>query len=533
MLNRGSRRIGAATAFIAGAMLALTGCAAGVADSESGDSDELTVAITSYPSSWDQDFVAYDLLALMLHKNVYPFMVDYGVTEVDGAPILDTENIIPTWAESFESDDDQTWTLKIREDATFPSGNPVTAEDVKWSKDRAFEAQANVAGVYSMIGLTSPDQIVVEDDHTVVFEQEWPSALSAQIQAISLFVYDSELVQEHATDDDPWAQEWVAQNPADGGYFVVNEFTPGQEIVLTANPDYPLDEAGIETVRFQVVADTSSAGVMLSQGDVDIAMGLSSSEIDDLEGTDGIEIVSAPNNDLVQVTLNTQAEPFDSLEVRQALAYAMPYKQIIDSVYGGEARQTKSLVPIDMPGYDESHFPYEQDLNRAEELLNDAGVDGFEVEFAYPSENVEQEQIAILVQDALSDLGITVTPAPLDPATLGERRAAHDLDMQISSGQNWVNDVEYLVNNQYKSDAFLNYSEYSSSVVDELVEEARTVTDPEQREALWVDVQRELSEELPAIPLAQPDYRLPVAEGVEGFVQPVDGLVRFNTFTTN
>lgn len=532
--SRMVRRLVSAAAASTAAALIFTGCAAAVQDESSAKADELTVAITAYPSSWDQDFVAFDLVALMFHKNVYPFMVDYEVAEVDGGQILDTENIIPTWAESFESEDGQNWVLKIREGAKFPSGNPVTADDVKWSKDRAFAAKANVAGVYSMIGLSSPDQIKVVDDRTVRFEQEWPSALSAQIQAIGLFVYDSKMLQEHATNEDPWAQDWVAQNPADGGYYVVSDFTPGQEIVLTANPDYPADNAAqIETIRFKVVSDSASAAVQLREGDVDLAMGLSSPEIDDLDGVDGVEILSAPNNDLLQVTMNTQIAPFKDVDVRLALAYAMPYDQIIESVYGGEARRPKSLVPIDMPGYDESYFKYEQDLDKAKGMLKAAGADGLAMDFVYQAESAEQERIAILVKDALSNIGVTVTPTPLDPATLGERRAAGDIPIQITSGQNWVNDVEYLVNNQYKTGAFLNYSHYSNATIDGNVEAARTVTDPAERAELWGGIQEQFANEVPAIPLAQPNFRLPVRSKVSGFVQPVDGLLRFNYFTLN
>ncbi|MEU6727148.1 ABC transporter substrate-binding protein [Nonomuraea wenchangensis] len=108
----------------------------------------LRIAVSSYISSWDQDFVGFDLTALMLYKNVFPYLIDYGVKDVGGSQILDSENITPTFAESFEPDaDNKVWTLKLRKGVKFASGNEMTAADVKWSKDRAFAAQANVAGV--------------------------------------------------------------------------------------------------------------------------------------------------------------------------------------------------------------------------------------------------------------------------------------------------------------------------------------------------------------------------------------------------
>jgi hypothetical protein len=88
----------------------------------------LRIAVPSYPSSWDQDFVGFDPVALMLYKNVFPYLIDYGVTTVDGAEISDTENIIPTFAESFEPDaENRVWTLRLRQGVTFASGNELTA----------------------------------------------------------------------------------------------------------------------------------------------------------------------------------------------------------------------------------------------------------------------------------------------------------------------------------------------------------------------------------------------------------------------
>jgi peptide/nickel transport system substrate-binding protein len=365
----------------------------------------------------------------------------------------------------------------------------------------------------------------------VQFDQAYASALTEQIQAISLFIYDSELMKEHATDADPWATDWAAQNPTDGGYYVVSDTTANQEIVLTANPDYLGDNpSNIETIRFTVVSDSAAASVLLEEGDVDVALGLSTSEIADLDGADGVDVISAPSNQMVYLPINTTSETLSDPLVRQAIAQAIPYDEIIDTVYGGEARRPKSIVPIDMPGYTEDGFPYDEDLDAASALMEEAGVSDLTIELGYAAESGEQEQIAILVQDALSQIGITVELSPLDSATLGERRAAKDLDMQIASGQQWVNDVEYLMAG-WTTGGFTNYANYSSATVDGLVDEASATTDADERNELWAELQTEFANDVPVIPLAQPNFSLPVRDNVGGFVQPVDGLIRFNTFT--
>ena len=76
----------------------------------------LRIGVPNYPASWDQDYGAFDPVALTLYKNVYPYMVDYGVTEIDGAPVLDTTNIVPSIAESWTPDEEgREWTLVLKD----------------------------------------------------------------------------------------------------------------------------------------------------------------------------------------------------------------------------------------------------------------------------------------------------------------------------------------------------------------------------------------------------------------------------------
>ncbi|MFV2010883.1 MULTISPECIES: ABC transporter substrate-binding protein [unclassified Micromonospora] len=518
-----------------GAFLFATGaCASGSGTDGSDDAspgtsaDTLRIAVSSYLSSWDQDFVGFDPVALMLYKNVFPYMIDYGVTEVDGSRILDTENVMATFAESFEPNADQTvWTLKLRQGVTFASGNEMTAADVKWSKDRAFAAQANVAGIYRTIGLTEPDQVTVVDDYTVQFTQAFPSALTRQIQAISLYVFDSEEAKKHATDADPWATEWFTNNAPTGGYFNVERAVQGQEIVLTANEGYPgPDPAQTTTIRISVVPAAANQRLQLEAGDIDVALGIGQRDIADLKNTDGVKVISAASNEQVAIQMSVTTAPFDNVDVRKALAHAVPYDQIINNVYGGDARPTKSLVPLDMPGYDERGYPYGYDPDAARAALAAAGVDQISSELVYATDNDTQQQIAVLVQSEARKVGIELELVPLDPATLAERRQQKNIPLQITAGQLWVNDVEYMLATSFVEGANLNYSNYVNPELEEIYERSHTVVDPAERNELWLRVQEILAADVPWAILCQPNFNLPVREDVAGWVQPMDGLAR-------
>lgn len=485
----------------------------------------LRIAVSSYLSSWDQDFVGFDLTALMLYKNVFPYMVDYGVTDAGGSKILDTQSITPTFAESFEpSADQKTWTLKLRKGVTFASGNELKAADVKWAKDRAFAAQANVAGIYRTIGLTEPGQVQVVDDYTVTFTQAFPSALTRQIQAISLYVFDSVEAKKHATDADPWAKDWLAKNAPTGGYFNVTKATQGQEIVLEANKGYTgPDPAKTATIRIAVVADGSNQRLQLQNGDIDVALGIGQRDIADLKKTDGITVVSAASNEQVAIQMSVTTAPFDDVNVRKALAYAVPYEQIIANVYGGDARPTKSLVPLDMPGYDEGGYPFTYDVEKAKAALGGKAISS---ELVFETDNATQQQIAVLVQSEARKAGIELKLTPLDPATLAGRRQQKNIPLQLTSGQLWVNDVEYMLATSFVKGAALNYSNYTNAEIEQIYEKSHTTVDGAARLALWKRVQEVFAAEVPWVIICQPNFNLPVRSSVSGWVQPMDGLAR-------
>ncbi|WP_283133965.1 ABC transporter substrate-binding protein [Rhizohabitans arisaemae] len=524
------------------ALLLATGCAAGTKAGGAGApatagagtaaggaaASTLRIAVNSYISSWDQDFVGFDLIGLMLHKNVFPYMIDYGVKDVAGGRILDTTAVGPTFAESFEPDaDNKVWTLKLRKGVKFASGNEMTAKDVKWSKDRAFAAKANVAGIYRLIGLTKADQVEIVDDYTVRFRQEFPSALTRQIQAIALYVFDSEEAKKHATDADPWAKEWFAKNAPTGGYFNVEKAVQGQEIVLAANTGYPGPDAPkTAKIRLSVVPAASNQRLQLEKGDIDIALGIAQRDIKDLKNAEGIKVISAPSNAQLTIQMSVTTAPFDDPKVRQAFAHAVPYEQIIANVYGGEARACKSFVPLDMPGYVDTGYPYTHDVAKAKQLLAEAGKTSVGSELVYESGNEEQQQLAVLVQSEARKAGIELKLTSLDPATFGERREKRNIPLQVTMGELWVNDVEYMLGTSFVKDANLNYSNYNNPEIEQIFEQSHTVVEESERAKLWLKVQEILARDVPWVIVCQPNFNLPVRAEVAGWVQPMDGLAR-------
>lgn len=490
--------------------------------------ETLTMAIPADTGGWDYDYLAFDLIGLALLKNTYPHVLDYGVKEVAGGRIHDTETVLPVFAESWEPNADQTeWTLVLKRGLKFPSGNPFTARDVKWSKDRAFAAKANVAGLYRIIGLTEPDQVELVDDYTVKFHQPAASSMASQIQIICLYVFDSELLKSHATADDPWAKDWVNRTPQLGGAFNVSRYEPGQEIVMDSNPDFPAGAPAIPRVRFQVIPSPANRRLLLENGDIDIAHGLSRRDIADLRANPAINVISAPSNEFWFVPMSNTIAPFDNPKVRAALAHAVPYEQIIASVFNGAARRSQSPVPLDMPGSSPAGYPFDTDPAKAKAMLADAGFpNGFETEMVIVADDQERQRIAILLQAAFKEIGVTVNISSVDPGTMQTRNRERSIPLQVASGQMWVNDVEYLISTALSETGFLNYASYKNPAMDAVAAKLHGTVDPAERQALYDEAQALLAADVPWIVLCQPNFELPVRAGLAGWVQPVDGLFR-------
>jgi peptide/nickel transport system substrate-binding protein len=488
---------------------------------------KLTIAVPNAPASWDQDYIAFDLTGLALDKNYYPYMVDYGVKTLAGAAIQNTSQVLPIFAESWTSSKDgRVWTLKVRKGLSFPSGNPLTATDIKWSKDRAFAAKANVAGVYSLIGLTEPGQVKQLDDYTVQFTQSYPSALSSAVQVISLYAFDSKLMMQHATKADPWAKQWASQNPTSGGVYNVTAHSSSQ-ITLAANQGFPgHPKPSVQTVDLVVTPSSASQRLELQNGAIDIATGLSSADIRSLKGVSGVSVLGGPNNAFNFIAMDVTHPPFDDVKVRQALAWAIPYQAIISTVYGGAARLSKSIVPLDMPGMSPVGYPYSYDPDKAKSLLSAAGQSGLSAELVIGEGVPDQQQIAILVQNALKQVGVDLTITPLDPATLNERRSKKSIQMQIGNGQYWVNDVQYMVGTSLLPTGYLNYSNYSNPQVTALYNKSAHTADQSKRLGYFHQLQVILGKDVPWLMIGQPNFALPVRSTVTGWVQPVDGLFR-------
>ena len=243
---------------------------------------------------------------------------------------------------------DMSATFKLKKNAVFHDGTPVTAKDVKWSLDRAVTVGGFPSFQMKAGSLETPEQFVVVDDHAVRVDFLRKDRLTIPDLAVIVpCVMNSELVKKHATEKDPWGLEYTKQNTAGGGAYRVVKWTAGTEVVYERNDKW----AGgpppkIRRIVWRMVPSSGNRRALLERGDADVSYDLPNKDLAELRNVGKLSIISTPySNGIQYIGMNVKTPPFDNLKVRQAVAYAIPYQKIMDAVLFGLAKPTYGAPP--------------------------------------------------------------------------------------------------------------------------------------------------------------------------------------------
>jgi peptide/nickel transport system substrate-binding protein len=231
------------------------------------------------------------------------------------------------------------------------------------------------------------------------------------------------------------------------------------------------------------------------------------------------------------IELNCTIPPFDKKEVRQAVAYATPYQDILDQIYLGQAGPAKSLVPTGMPTSDGSTNKYALDLDKAKQLLAAGGYpDGNglpEIKLTISADDVQREAVAILMKDSLGKIGMNVTIEKLPYAQYNQLEQSSQLQMWTDEWISWVNDPYYHLFWLAQSTSPSNYPKFKSDRIDELITSMTLAPASAERDAGSKEMQAILIEESPYILLCQPNWIVYFRKDIQGYVYYNDELPRY------
>ena len=417
---------------------------------------------------------------IMLSRQVYEPL--YWINdEGEEIPMLATEYSV--------SEDGLTWTFQLREGVTFQNGDPLTAQDVVYSYERCFD------NAYMQEKVEAIDSVTAPDDSTVEMHLKYQfSPLMEKIAAIGIV---SQSFAEANMDD----QGLLGFNACGTGAYSVKEAIPDVSITLEAYSGYWGGEAPIKTLNFEQITDETTAVTAFEAGEIDV-MSIPSANWAQISESGQYNTDSRPSNHVVYLIFNTEAAPFDNRELRQAIAYAINREDIIAVAADGLADPATSLARSYMLGYTEDHMTYENDPEKAKDLLAEAGYpDGLDIGSMKTMSGSYFEKVMQVVQSQLAEIGITSTIEGMDGNSLVEDCITGNFTL-ADMGQNLSLDYDFLktyFNEEYING--LNMARVSDSQIQELFEQGASTTDKEERLAIYQEIE-DLTQELCAyVPL--------------------------------
>ena len=341
--------------------------------------DVLVVANEFGPNSLDIHTLGANRPSYGVSWLCYDRLMSYGKkTLPDGRVVYDLDKLEPELAESWKiAPDGNSVTFKLRKNAKFHDGTPVTAKDVKWSFDRAVTVGGFPTFQMAAGSLEKPEQFEVVDDGTFKIKFLRRDKLTMNDLAVPVpCIFNSELVKKNATAQDPWGLAWTRNNVAGGGAFKVEAFRSGQEIIYVRYDDWksgPLPK--LRRIIQREVPNAGNRRALLIKGDIDITFDLPPKDFSELAKDGGnVKVTSTPiENAMYYLGMNTTKPPFNNPKVRQAVAYALPYERMYDNALYGRGIK---LYGAASPQIKTTAWPqptaYKSDIAKAKALMAEA-----------------------------------------------------------------------------------------------------------------------------------------------------------------
>ena len=490
------------------------------------DENILIIAIASDIETLDPPFSRFQR-SNETNLNIYDQFFRYAAVDTgEGYSIADTSMIEGAAIESWEwTDDNRGIILHIREGVTFPkTGREVTADDFIYWFDRAYGTES---GTLFNVETANIESVEKTGDYEITLGFSTPSPwLFYLFRDQSQAPMDAEEAQAHAEDDDEWATRWLSKNDVGSGEYYVESWEPGVEMVLRANPDYWAGPAFFDQVVLQIVPSSADRALLLREGEVDIATDLSTDELDSLREADGVKVLSIPTRNQMIFGFNTTMEPFDNVLVRQALSYAVPYDDIVEGIFGGRALVSAGPIPVRGQFHEPDLWTYSYDPGQARALLEEAGyADGFEFTLDISSGLPTVEQIAVVLQAAFADVGVTMSINPQPAATFAEQLGTLEHHAWMRDLLWYVDDPGYTGVLLFRTEAVVNWMGYTNPELDAVIDELAITIDPDRKAELAAEYQELAIADAPALYITELPFELAMRDDIQGYVQLPDNLL--------
>ncbi|WP_250673731.1 ABC transporter substrate-binding protein [Paraclostridium ghonii] len=401
------------------------------------------------------------------------------------------------------SDDYLTYKVKLKDNLKWHDGKPITSDDIIFTYNAIMDKNQNSIRRADFLINEKPVEFKKIDDKN--FEVKLSSVSMAfedtlsSLRPIPKHIFEGE--KDIAKSDKNNA-------PIGSGPYKLKEIKSGESILLEKNKDYFLGEPQLDTVAYRIMQDKNSSTMALQNGEVQ-ANYVKPDQIETMSKNKNLEIKMFDEGMVDNLVMCEENKALANKEVRQAIAYAINKDQIMTSAYGSDkyAEKAYSLFAPNTLYYTDDVEKYDYNKDKSKDLLKSAGYENLKLRLGYINGDKTLEAIALVIQNNLKEIGITVDLVPLEKSAFLSQLYTEDLstrtfDMVING---------YVMGNEpagyesiFTNAESNNVQGYSNEEVNKLFKEASIETDSAKRSDLYKKIQQKIVEDVALYPIAYP-----------------------------
>ena len=416
-------------------------------------------------------------------------------------------------ADSYEvSEDGMQITVKLKEGLKWHDGEAITADDMIFTMDVCSDTNNGAGGTNIVILNDQPVKYEKVDDLTVKVTLPMASASYADLLG------SLTLIPEHVFEGNPSVVSAGEANMKGigSGPYKVTEFKQDEYLLLEKYEDYYMGAPSIDKVTFRIISDLSAQEVALMNGEVNFMELANAPAVAKYEADPNFTVVKYPEGRVNYLAVNKFCETVQDPKVVEAVFAALNRDEIIAGAYGdGMAESANSIFSNVNTFYDPSVEGYTQDVEKAKQLVKETGLDSKTLTLYFNSERVYMKESAQIIQQQLKNVEINLEVIPLESAGFFEKVFGTDGDYEFYlNGYGAVGDPDQVVAGMYDGTWGVNLA--VSDEVSQLWKDARTVYTPEERAAIYKQIQIETRDELTCYPIAYPNYVFVTTSNIKG-----------------
>lgn len=535
--------------------LGLTGCVQSERDPDGGAGDDTFVFAASSDPVMLDPAMASDGESFRIAHQVFEGLVGVEPGTLELTPRLATE-----WK---ASKDGKEFTFTLREGVKFHDGTDFNSDAVcanfeRWANWKGLNQNENITYYYGKLfqGYKNPenggkpgiyDSCDAASPTEVTIRLNKPFAGFVDAMVLPAFAMQSPTAMEkfnaddtQGTEDDPRFSEYATEHPTGTGPFKFNSWERGQQITLDRNEEYWGDKAKVSQAIIRVIEDPNARTQELQAGNIDGYDLVAPADLQPLKD-EGMQVMERPPYTILYIAFNQKNKALQDERVRKALNHAIDKDAVISQSLPEGTEKATQFMPSSVDGYADDVEEYEYDPEKAKQLLKEAGQENLTLRFAYPTgvsrpymPTPEDTYVAIKAQ--LEAVGITVEPvtAKWSPDYLDMAQGSDGVDKRDIHMLGWSGD--YNDTDNFVGVFFGKKSNEWGFDNPELFKElaaAREIGTKEEQAEKYKEINRQIAEYAPGVPVAHPAASLAFAPGVEGFTpSPINDEV-WNTISVS